>query len=313
MRMRINIASLRIFDIRKRMSIDLDWTLLRAVLAVADTGSLSGAAARLTLTQPTLGRQIKAAEHALGQPLFTRHARGLTPTPFCDTLLPAAQQMNDAAKAVSVLAAGQSPDTSGRVRVTASVFVTAHILPDILADIREAHPNIALDIVASDTTENLLFHEADIALRMYRPTQLDMIAKHLGDLSMGLYASDRYIARHGTPHSPNDLKQHQMVGYDRSDLILRGMRAMGMEVSRDFFTTCTDDQVAYWNFVAAGCGIGIGQTRVADRTPGVRRLLPQLPIPALPVWLTAHPSLRHQPRVAAVWQALDRAICPLLS
>lgn len=295
------------------MDDDLDWTLLRAVLAVADTGSLSGAAARLTLTQPTLGRQIKTAEKALGQPLFTRHPRGFTPTAFCDTLLPAARQMNDAAKTVSVLAAGQSPDTSGRVRLTASVFVTAHILPDILATIREDQPNIALDVVASDATENLLFHEADIALRMYRPTQLDMIAKHLGDLPLGLYASERYIARHGVPETADDLHNHQMVGYDRSDLILRGMRELGMEVTRDFFTTCTDDQVAYWNFVAAGCGIGIGQAYVADRTPGVRRLLPDLPMPTLPVWLTAHPTLRHQPRVSAVWTALDAAIAPLLS
>lgn len=295
------------------MDIDLDWTLLRAVLAVAETGSLSGAATQLGLTQPTLGRQIKTAEQTLGQPLFTRHPRGLTPTPFCDSLLPAAQQMRDAAKAVSVLAAGQSPDTSGRVRITASVFVTTHVLPDILATIREDHPNIALDIVASDATENLLFHEADIALRMYRPTQLDMITKHLGELPLGLYASDRYIARHGLPETPDDLRHHQMVGYDRSDLILRGMRAMGMEVTRDFFTTCTDDQVAYWNFVAAGCGIGIGQTLVADRTPGIRRILSNLPLPPLPVWLTAHPSLRHQPRVSAVWAALDRAITPLLS
>lgn len=295
------------------MDNDLDWALLRAVLAVADSGSLSGAAAHLSLTQPTLGRQIKAAERRLGQPLFTRHARGLTPTPFCESLLPSARQMDDAAKAVSVLAAGQSPDTTGRVRLTASVFVTTHILPGILADISHRHPNIALDVTASDTTENLLFHEADIALRMYRPTQLDMITRHLGNLRLGLYASERYIARHGAPQSTEDLKNHKMVGYDRSDLILRGMRAIGMEVTRDFFTTCTDDQVAYWNFVAAGCGIGIGQSHVADRTPGVRRLLPDLSLPTLPVWLTAHPTLRHQPRVATVWRALDAAFSPLLS
>lgn len=295
------------------MDTTLEWSLLRTILAVAETGSLSAAAERLSQTQPTIGRQIKTAEAALQQPLFTRHARGLTPTPFCHTLLPAAKQMSEAAKSVSVLAAGQSPDATGRVRLTASVFVTTHILPDILATIREDHPNIALDVVATDTTDNLLFHEADIALRMYRPTQLDMITRHLGDLPLGLYASDRYIARYGVPHDAEDLRSHQMVGYDRSDLILRGMRELGMEVTRDWFTTCTDDQVAYWNFVAAGCGIGIGQSYVADRTAGVRRILPDLPLPALPVWLTAHPTLRHQPRVAAVWAALDRAISPLLS
>lgn len=295
------------------MDSDLDWALLRAVLAVADTGSLSGAAAQLRQSQPTVGRHIRSAEDALGQPLFRRHARGLTPTEFCQTLLPAAEQMRDAAKAVSLLAAGGAADASGRVRITASVFVTAHILPPILADIRIAHPDIALDVVATDTTDNLLFHEADIALRMYRPTQLDMITKHLGDLPLGLYAAESYIARHGVPETPEDLQHHHMVGYDRSDLIIQGMRAMGLEVTRDWFATCTDDQVAYWNFVASGCGFGIGQTVVANRTPGVRRILPDLPIPALPVWLTAHPALRHQPRVAAVWKALDHAITPLLS
>jgi DNA-binding transcriptional LysR family regulator len=292
---------------------NLDWTLLRSVATVAETGSLSAAARRLRQSQPTLGRHIQAAEAALGQPLFRRHAKGLEPTAFCQTLLPAAARMQEAASQVELLAAGGSPDASGRVRLTASVFVTTHILPPILAQLRLTHPQIALDVVASDTTENLLFHEADIALRMYRPTQLDMITRHLGDLTLGLYASETYIARHGAPTSPEDMFDHQWVGYDRSDLLIRGMQAMGLEVTRDFFTTCTDDQVAYWNFVAAGCGIGIGQTVVAGRTQGVRRILPDLPMPVLPVWLTAHPALRHQPRVAAVWSTLDEAITPLLS
>lgn len=292
---------------------EIDWTLLRSVAAVAEEGSLSAAARRLRQSQPTLGRHIQAAEEALGQPLFRRHAKGLEPTEFCRTILPAAQRMQEAARQVELLATGGSPDPAGRVRLTASVFVTVHILPTILAEIREAHPQIALDVVASDTTENLLFHEADIALRMYRPTQLDMITRHLGDLPLGLYAADSYIARHGAPASPDEILNHHWVGYDRSDLLIRGMAELGLHVTRDFFTTCTDDQVAYWNFVAAGCGIGIGQTIVADRTPGVRRLLPDLAMPVLPVWLTAHPVLRHQPRVAAVWTALDAAISKLLS
>ena len=291
----------------------LDWTLLRSVAAVAEAGSLSGAARILRQSQPTLGRHIHAAEAALGQPLFRRHTRGLEPTEFCRSILPAAAQMHDAAKQIELLAAGGSADMGGRVRLTASVFVATNILPPILADIRATHPQIALDVVASDATENLLFHEADIALRMYRPTQLDMITRHLGDLPLGLYAADSYIARHGAPETPEELRDHQMVGYDRDDRLIRGMQQVGFNVTRDWFTTCTDDQVAYWNFVVAGCGIGIGQTLVGEKTPGVQRILPDIPIPTLPVWLTAHPSLRHQPRVAAVWTALDQAISPLLS
>ncbi len=223
-------------------------------------------------------------------------------------ILPAATQMQEAARRVALLAAGEAPDASGRVRLTASVFVTTHILPPILAQIRAAHPKIALDVVASDTTENLLFHEADIALRMYRPTQLDMITRHLGVLPLGLYASRAYAEAHGVPESLDDLRDHGMVGYDRDDRIIRAIREMGMPVTRNWFTTTTDDQVAYWNFVLAGCGVGVGQRVVAERTEGIVRVLPELELPSLPVWLTAHQRLRHQPRVAAVWEMLAEGV-----
>lgn len=292
---------------------DLDWSLLRSVLAVADTGSLSGAARKLSQSQPTIGRHVRAAEDALGQPLFRRHARGLVPSAFCLSILPPAREMAAAMHRLSLVAAGLDAAPAGRVRLTASVFVTTHILPDIVAAIRRDFPAISLDIVASDTSENLLFHEADLALRMYRPTQLDMVTRHLGDLPLGLYASESYLDRHGTPRDAADLMRHQMVGYDRDERLVRGMRDLGFDVRPDWFTVRTDDQVAYWQFVVAGCGIGIGQTVVADRSPGVRRILRDVTLPVLPVWLTAHPALRHQPRVATVWDALARAFVPLLS
>jgi len=292
---------------------DLDWSLLRTLLAVAEHGSLSGAARVLAQSQPTIGRQVRAAEQALGQTLFERHVRGLRPTAFCDSILPMARDMRDAMRRLSLQAAGRSQLAEGRVRLTTSVFVAVHILPEILARLQLSHPGIDMDVVASDTTENLLFHEADLAIRMYRPTQLDMITRHLGDLPLGLYAADSYIARHGVPQGAEDLHRHRMVGYDRDDRLLRGMHDMGFDVTRDWFVTCTDDQVAYWNYVVARCGIGVGQPVVADRTPGVRRVLHDLVLPVLPVWLTAHPALRHQPRVAAVWEALDRSLSPLLS
>lgn len=292
---------------------DLDWSLLRAVLAVADAGSLSGAARKLSQSQPTIGRHVRAAEDALGQALFRRHARGLLPTEFCLSILAPAREMEAAMHRLSLVAAGQDEAVAGRVRLTASVFVTTHILPDIVAEIRRDHPAISLDIVASDTSENLLFHEADLALRMYRPTQLDMVTRHLGDLPLGLYAAHSYLDRHGTPRDAADLMRHQMVGYDRDERLVRGMRDLGFDVRPDWFTVRTDDQVAYWQFVVAGCGIGVGQTVVADRFPGVRRIMADVTLPVLPVWLTAHPALRHQPRVATVWDALARAFVPLLS
>lgn len=269
---------------------------------------MSGAARVLGQSQPTISRLIRAAEEEAGDYLFARNERGFEPTGICASLLPEAREIRDALRRVSLTVAGEQPGLEGRVRITASVFVTTHILPPILAGIRATYPSIALDVVASDATDNLLFHEADIALRMYRPTQLDTVTKHLGDLPLGLYASAGYAAAHGVPEHPDDLHAHTMVGYDRDDRIIRAMREMGFLVTPRWFQTCTDDQVAYWNFVLAGCGIGVGQVAVAERTQGIVRVLPELDLPSLPVWLTAHQRLRHQPRVAAVWEMLAEGV-----
>ncbi|MEX3017372.1 LysR family transcriptional regulator [Gymnodinialimonas hymeniacidonis] len=290
------------------MSNVIDWPMLRAILAVAEEGSMTGAAKVLGQSQPTISRLIRAAEEVAGGYLFERHERGLVATPFCQSLLDDARDMRESLQRASLKVAGEQPGLDGRVRITASVYVTTHILPPILAGIRARYPSISLDVVASDATDNLLFHEADIALRMYRPTQLDTVTKHLGDLPLGLYAAASYAETHGVPEHPDDLREHAMVGYDRDDRIIRAMREMGFMVTRRWFQTCTDDQVAYWNFVLAGCGIGVGQRVVAERTEGIVRVLPELELPSLPVWLTAHQRLRHQPRVAAVWEALAEGV-----
>ena len=291
----------------------LDWNLIRAVLAVADSGSLSAAARALGQSQPTLGRQIRAAEEMLGAALFDRHARGFLLTELGESLLPTMRQMQDGARALSLAAAGQDDSARGTVRVTASEFVSAFLLPPIVAELRGSHPEITLELTPSDKTENLLFHEADLAIRMYRPTQLEMVTRRIGDLEIGLFATDAYLARKGEPQSWEDCRSHDFLGYDRDDRIILGMRALGLDVTRDFFSFRCDNQVIYWHHVLAGAGIGVGQVPVAQDMPGLRQILPDLDLPRLPVWLTAHENLRHIPRVAVVWDALFEGLSPHLS
>lgn len=291
----------------------VDWALIRCVLAVAETGSLSGAARQLGQSQPTLGRQIRAAERAFGAALFDRHPKGLTPTALARSLLPAARDMEMAARSMALIAAGQAQDQGGTVRVTASRFVSVYLLPPILSQLRAALPDVSLELVPSDRTENLLFHEADIAIRMYRPTQLDMITQHIGDLPLGLFAADGYIARRGLPRDMAELLHHDIIGYDRDDQMIRGFRAAGLDVTRDSFAIRTDDQIAYWELVRAGAGIGVGQGAVAQRDPNLRAVLPGATLPVLPVWLTAHDRLRHVPRVDRVWQALRGGLVRVLA
>ncbi|MGV8988591.1 MAG: LysR family transcriptional regulator [Cypionkella sp.] len=282
----------------------IDWTLYRSFLAVAETGSLSAAARQLHLSQPTLGRHVAELEAALATPLFTRIPKGLVPTEAALALVPAATVMRDAAARLSLTAAGQQEQLSGTVRLTASRVVSHFLLPPMLARLRQAEPGIEIELVPSDSTENLLFREADIALRMYRPTQNDVVIRHLTDLPMAIYGAKDYLDRTGRPQSLQDMQRCAIVGLDRSDLHLRLLTQLGLPLKREDFPVRCDDQLVYWNLVRAGCGLGGAQTIIGDADPLVERAAPFLHLPALPVWLTAPEALRQNPRIRRVMDHL---------
>ncbi len=286
----------------------LDWTLAQSFAAVADTGSLSAAARQLGQSQPTLGRHIRAMEQALGVELFTRAPRGLVPTEAALNLLPHARAMAEAAAKLSLSASGQSASIAGTVRITASTVVSHFVLPPIIAQLRADHPDIQVELVATDATENLIFREADIAIRMYRPEQLDIIARHLGDQPTALYAATSYLDRVGRPQGIDAIGDHTIIGFDKSDLAIRFLRAIGMDATRDFFAIRLDDQAAYWQLVRAGCGIGAMQCRVGDADSLVERVMPDLNLPKLPFWLAAPEVLRNSPRLRLVWDYLAEAL-----
>ena len=286
------------------LSAQFDWTHARTLAAVIETGSLSAAARKLGQSQPTLGRHIREMEHQLGVELFTRIPRGLEPTPAALDLLPHAQAMAEAAARLQLAASGQSLGLTGTIRITASVVVSHFILPPILARMRQALPDIQIELVPSDTAENLLFREADIAIRMFRSEQLDVITRHICDEPTALYAATSYLDRKGRPRTMSDIGQHDIIGLDKSDLAQRSLAAIGIEVTRDFFAIRCDDQAAYWQLLRAGCGVGASQCRIADAEPQIERVLPDLTLPTLPYWLAAPEALKSSPRIRAVWDFL---------
>ncbi len=292
---------------------NLDWSLIQSFLAVAETGSLSRAARQLGVSQPTVGRQIRQIETDLEVSLFSRQPRGLALTDTGSALLPHARIMADGLRALSLTAAGRSEKLSGPVRITASVFTAQYQLPPILAKLRAEEPDISIDLVASDRTENLLYREADIAVRMYEPTQLDIITRHLGELELGIYAAKTYLERVGRPRSFEDMFQFDLVGYDQSDDILRGMRDLGFEAQREWFTTRCDHHAAYWELIRAGCGVGFAQVCIGETQPEVERLFAEFPLPTLPLWLAAHEAVRSTPRIKRVWDALAAGLLPSVS
>ncbi|MCT8974533.1 LysR family transcriptional regulator [Microbaculum marinisediminis] len=294
------------------VSRNLDWNLIPSFLATAETGSLSAAARRLGISQPTVGRHVADLEQSLGVRLFDRTSSGLRITETALSLVEHAQDMRERAESLRRVAEGKAEAIEGTVRITASEMVAIYLLPDILAALHLAEPRIGIDVVASMTPDNLLLREADIALRMFRPEQNDVITRHVNDLEIGMFAHPDYLARRGTPTELSDLDRHSMIGFDRIDVIVRGFRRVGIEIDRDFFSYRCDSQSAGWEMAKAGFGIGFGPAYLGRRD-GLVRLFPDIKheVLELPIWLTAHRDLRHSRRIRFVYDFLAERLSAL--
>src|SRR5687767_5376730 len=182
------------------MAGSLDWDLMQSLHAVLQGGSFSAAARLRRLTQPTLGRHIDQLERQLGAPLFIRSPCGLQPTDLALALRPHLADMHAAAAAAGRDAVGMA-DGAGVVRVAVSEIIGVEVLPAILARFRETHPAIDIELTVSNKLEDLSRRDADIAVRMARPTQNAIVAKKVGELAFGFYATANYLQRCGEPQS----------------------------------------------------------------------------------------------------------------
>lgn len=290
----------------------VDWTLLRSFLAVVETGSLSAAATSIGTTQPTLSRHIRELETVLGVTLFARSVRGLDPTEAALGLVEDARAMREAAEALALKAAGRAQQVTGTVRITASAIVANLLLPPILVALREAEPSIQVEIVASDLAKNLLRRDADIALRMFDPTQDALIARKLGDTPLGLFGARDFLARYGPIRTVDDMLAHGVIGFDRSDAILKAFAAQGHPVTREDFPVRCDDQMVYWNLLVAGAGLGFAQVLLAGRHAGLEQVDVDLRLPVLPVWLVMHEEVRTNARIRRVADFLGTALGDIL-
>jgi DNA-binding transcriptional LysR family regulator len=287
---------------------DLDWNLIKSFVAVAEAGSLSAASRRLDASQPTLGRHIAELETALGVTLFRRGRRGYQLTEAGAMLYERGKTVSDEAAAFSMLALGSVEAIEGTVRIAASEVVAAYVLPGITARLSIEEPGIEVEIVASNQVENLLRRDADIAIRMVRPVQNELVARKVTNIPLCLAAAGPYLDRSGRPQVPADLRGHRLIGFDRSDEIVRGFAGFGLVLSRGAFGLRTDNQIVLWEAVRAGNGIGIGQEPLARRDPAVEIVLPGLPLPVLPVWLAMHRDVRTSVRIRRVAEFLHEEL-----
>ena len=285
-----------------------DWHLFRAFLAVVREGSLSGAARMLATTQPTMGRQVAALEAALGAKLFTRSVDGLLPTEAGLRLIPSAEAMAAAAEKAWRAVSGKADEAQGTVRITASEVIGGEVLASLLTGFHALHPRISIELVLSNRNEDLLRGDADIAVRMVRPSQAALVARRIGNIDVGLYAHQRYLEEHPMPLCLYDLRQHALIGYDRNPAHSRMIEMMGVPLTREMFAFRSDSDLAQLAALRAGFGIGASQLGIAKRDRNLVPVLHTELIFSMDVWVAIHPDMRSDRRIRLMSDYLVREL-----
>lgn len=290
------------------MGSEIGWELYRSFLGVLREGSLSGAARALGLTQPTVGRHVAALEAALRVPLFTRSSSGLMPTDVALALRAHAEAMGSTADALARAATSFGEDVRGVVRISASDVVGVEVLPPIVARLRQRHPALTVELALTNRVQDLLRREADIAVRMTRPGQTQLIARHIGGIELGLHAHRDYLARRGTPRDAGELVRHALIGHDRPTAFIRQIAKSFPGFDRGAFALRTDSDLAQLALIRCGAGIGACQAALAKRDPALVRVLPKAFAGRLDMWVTMHEDLRGSPRCRAAFDALAEGL-----
>ncbi len=287
---------------------NLDWNQLKAFLETAETGSLSAAARKLGLTQPTLSRQVAAIEERMGVTLFERVGKAMALTPTGLDLLEHARAMGAAAEALRLAATGRSQAVGGVVSVSASDAVAAHLLPPLVRQLREKEPGIAIEVISSNALSDLLRREADIAIRHVKPVQPDLIARLIREAAAHFYASEGWVKVRGHPRNAEEAAHLPFVGSDRSGQFLALLRQHGLPLTEANFSCYSDHSMAHWALVRQGMGIGAMMDEIARDTPGIIRVLDDVPPVRFPIWLVTHRELRTSTRIRVVFEALAQGL-----
>lgn len=304
------IDEIRVASIHVRMDIDpdrLDWTHLRSFLAAAETTSLSAAARKLGLTQPTLSRQVTALESSLSVMLFERVGRGLQITQAGRDLLAHVQDMGGAAQRVAMTAAALRSDISGTVRITASDIYSVTYLPKMIVEIRKRAPGLVIEVVATNDISDLMRREADIAVRHVRPEQPDLVARLVREATGHFYAAKTYLDRRERPKTRKDLAGHDWVSYGDADRMVDYLVAMGIPVTAEAFKAGSHNGTVAWEMARQGLGIFPMDDAFGDSTDGMERIMGDDLAVVFPVWLVAHREVHTSPRIRLVFDILAEA------
>ena len=282
-----------------------EWSDLRYFLAVARTGTLSAAARELGVAQTTVGRRLEVLEETLGARLFDRTKGGLRLSEVGAEILEHARTVDRAAADVERRARGQDQELAGTVRITTTeAFARSHVVPR-LAELQRDHPGLRFEVIAGNRTLDLDGREADLAVRLVRPEDPSLVARRIGHIELGLYASEAYLEWHGEPSLHDGLAGHRVAGYTGEMAGAPEARWLAEHAARATMVLRSNSIPALVAAVDSGMALAILPSTLAQEH-GLRRVAALPELPQRPVWLVFHADLRDNARVRCVVECFVR-------
>lgn len=289
----------------------MDWNDIRYFLAAARGGSLTAASRLLDCHQPTVGRRIDALEQSLGVRLFHRHAQGLTLTDEGRGILGVAESMEEAARNL-LRGCGGENEILGSVSVASPEGLATHVIAPGLLKLHENFPLLDVTLLPSSASADLIHGEADIAVRLFRPVEGDLVARKIGEMGLGLYGAPAYFESFGMPEKMTDLIRHRFIGYGARLRHVDESQWLEASAAGGRFLLRSDDTHARLAATVSGLGLAVLPHFLA-RGAQLRPVAMPAAIPSRPIWLAVHRDLRNLARIRVVLDWLDRLLSEIPS
>ncbi|HEY4316962.1 MAG TPA: LysR family transcriptional regulator [Herbaspirillum sp.] len=284
----------------------MDWDNARIFLAIHRVGTLRGAAEQLHLDQATVGRRLAAMEKSLGARLFLRTSSGYVATPAGELAVGAIERMEQGAEQLLRQTQGIDERLCGVVRLAATDSAARHFLIGAIRELHAQHPEIRVVLTTSTEVSNLTRREADLAVRTVRPSNPDLISRHLKRLENSLYASREYLEKHGEPQPGTALAGHDVVIYQRAIYPRHSNALCGESSANARVVMEVSTGLMLMEAIRAGLGLGEMPTYLGDAEPSLQRIWPERTEP-YDMWLVLHSDLNRTARVRAVADAIIAA------
>ena len=265
----------------------MNWDDLRFLVEIGRSATLAAAARHLKVDQTTVARRLRALEDALGTPLFERSDGHWRPTGVGADVLERAMRIEEDVAGLARLAEAGAQAVSGVVRLTAVGAIVGDYLVPRLPGLYARHPELVVELIASNDNLNVSRREADIAIRLARPESGDFLIRKLADVGFAVYAA---------PSAQHD----DWVTYDAELAHTPEMRWLAAQLAGQRVRLRSNNLAGLLLAVAGGIGRAILPCFLADSAPGLIRMSGPQPVLSRDLWLLVHPDARRQPRVAAV-------------